>query len=51
VAVSEFGGDGEAPERLVWTRPVLEDLGELGSVLAGLSAFSDAANSSFQASS
>ena len=48
MAVSEFEGDGEAPQRLVWTRPVLEDLGELGSVLAGLSAFSDTAGSGFQ---
>jgi hypothetical protein len=33
--VSEFGEEGETPQRLVWTRPVLEDLGDLGSVLGG----------------
>jgi hypothetical protein len=38
MAVSEFGGEGEAPKRLVWTRPVLEDLGDLGSVLGGAGA-------------
>jgi hypothetical protein len=35
MAVSQFEEEGEAPQRLVWTRPVLEDLGDLGSVLGG----------------
>jgi hypothetical protein len=35
MAVSEFAGKGEVPQRLQWTRPVLEDLGDLGSVLGG----------------
>ena len=48
MAVSEFGEEGEAPQRLVWTRPVLEDLGDLGSVLGGAGANTE--NSSGQSS-